>query len=835
MAGTRSHLALASACLLVAACQAPATAPPPGGPPDAGATPASGGAMASGGATGPGGLIGRMGGKLRGADADGDGISDLIERALGSDPAVPEPDADHDRIPDRIEALLGTKADKADSDGDGFTDLFERFESQHAVTDRLLGRLKDRIKGRLAGQFGVLATATSTDYDEDGTPAATDADDDGNGIPDADEDADLDGVANGIERTGYYAVTGSGAFKAWSGDQTQTYYKTDPMQWSTDADPYGDGMEASGLNMDSAVPFPGNHPLIPALPDVQVELTNYVVSPYATISNSSNAKQSNAWSQEVVDETVTTSNVKTSVNAKASYDSGAVSASVDAHVSTDDTTVHTNRVTTDSSTLNESGWSSATTTDTAKAGKLTVTLKYQNVGTSPAYSVTPTINLTTGGQTFTFTADKVSSLGSGLAQSSTTYSYPQTGSTTTMTLTLDELARIQSGTPLVTEVSDMSASVFTSIGGTLTDADQIAMRSAYLGSNDWSTYKQGVMQKSFELFNDTGDGNASKVRVYAPPAYSPGTASDPPDVTVVDALAWAHQATDAADGTLDLKIWDPTTGKYSKANTKNWMYFFDEDTADGITSSTDVLDLMVYAGSRVALKAQPDTDHQPALNETDFDHTAKSFEANVFDYYTPKTVTVKSASGGSTLLTLSEVANTAGSVWKSTAASALDIRPTGTEVLEITNDVGTVTSLALPAVTTGATTTTARGTIPNFPGTSNPFGNAQTNLTLGSGFMTVIWNEWQTSWTARVAPSNNTSWYVVSSGSAATQTAFNDLTYAGAAAYASKLAGGGTGKDVLANGNDASGVLLLWRQDRYLGKVLITRKSVQQAIWNMGI
>jgi hypothetical protein len=53
-------------------------------------------------------------------DSDGDGLSDLDELALGSDPTLA--DTDHDRLDDGVEGAMGTDPTRFDTDGDGFFD-----------------------------------------------------------------------------------------------------------------------------------------------------------------------------------------------------------------------------------------------------------------------------------------------------------------------------------------------------------------------------------------------------------------------------------------------------------------------------------------------------------------------------------------------------------------------------------------------------------------------------------------------------------------------------------------------------------------------------------------
>ena len=90
-------------------------------------------------------------------------------------------------------------------------------------------------------------------------------------------DSDGDGVPNEFEIEGYYYDVEDGEFKLWDGDTNIIHYHTDPKQPSTDQDPYSDGMEVSGVKMDTSVAEPGNHPLVPAYPDIYVSIVGYDV------------------------------------------------------------------------------------------------------------------------------------------------------------------------------------------------------------------------------------------------------------------------------------------------------------------------------------------------------------------------------------------------------------------------------------------------------------------------------------------------------------------------------------------------------------------------------
>ncbi|MEQ1572216.1 MAG: MopE-related protein, partial [Myxococcota bacterium] len=99
-------------------------------------------------------------------DSDGDGLSDLLEAELGTDPA--QVDTDGDGLWDGAELDLGTTPTDPDSDADGWSD----------------------------GEEG------GGDTDLDGVIDALDPDDDGDGVPTADEpggDLDQDGLPNHLD------------------------------------------------------------------------------------------------------------------------------------------------------------------------------------------------------------------------------------------------------------------------------------------------------------------------------------------------------------------------------------------------------------------------------------------------------------------------------------------------------------------------------------------------------------------------------------------------------------------------------------------------------------
>lgn len=123
-----------------------------------------------------------------GTDSDGDGLTDVQEEIIGSDPD--NADTDGDGLSDGIEVNeLGASPVLADSDGDGISDYFEvrgfvgpdvaQWYLDPFNADTNLDGLQDGLECSVEG--GALVCP---DTDGDGVPDAFDDDNDGDGVPD---------------------------------------------------------------------------------------------------------------------------------------------------------------------------------------------------------------------------------------------------------------------------------------------------------------------------------------------------------------------------------------------------------------------------------------------------------------------------------------------------------------------------------------------------------------------------------------------------------------------------------------------------------------------------
>ncbi|MCL4705105.1 T9SS type A sorting domain-containing protein [bacterium] len=269
-------------------------------------------------------------------------------------------------------------------------------------------------------------------------------------------DDDEDGIENLLEVNGFTYSPGAG-LQPWDGDTTKTYYKTDPLRWSTDGDPYSDFMEVSGVNMPAGVPAPENHPLVAARPVIKIGMDNYDVIPISEITTSEGGEQSSSFTNE----TSSSDEVGGEVTVGASLNPlKLVSAEVTASYS------HTWTRTQSSTSSFGTNWSNTRSTNPSQAARLKLNVYMQNLGSATALEVKPTFNLVLGEKTIaTLTPNQVANrlAPAGLPRSR----YPEFGSiaiekddqNNDIILTLEELKAVQMGAPLGLVVTQMQADV----------------------------------------------------------------------------------------------------------------------------------------------------------------------------------------------------------------------------------------------------------------------------------------------------------------------------------------------------------------------------------------
>jgi hypothetical protein len=291
------------------------------------------------------------------------------------------PDSDGDSIPDAIEDELGSDPNNRDSDFDGLVDNYELFEPGYRRDDRL------------------------PDRDRDGLIASVDSDENDDRINDGEViDTDGDGVANFLEYYGYTYDFLTGQFSLWDGNPDTPHYFTDPLQPSTDQDAYPDGMEVSGLFLDPTVRAPGNDPLVPAYPNLVVELASYSVTLNETIelTESESISQGRNWTRQTDRTHSYTNEINWGVGVTAGFEAsaepkvtGEVSANLGGSYSgTNSVSVSVGQ---GESITSDEGWSVARTSNPSEAARIKLFLKIHNRGTAPISNIVPTLTLKIGG------------------------------------------------------------------------------------------------------------------------------------------------------------------------------------------------------------------------------------------------------------------------------------------------------------------------------------------------------------------------------------------------------------------------------------------------------
>ncbi len=539
----------------------------------------------------------------------------LYDMVQAADPA----DSDGDNLPDEVELFLGTDPNDRDSDLAGPDAFFDSFE----------------IFGN--GYFDYYDLIP--DADHDGLIAALDADDNGDGINDGQTtDSDNDGIANYLEYYGYTYNWMSGTYHPWDGHSiNKPYFKTDPLQPSSDQDPYSDSMEVSGAFMDVSVESPGDYPMVPAYPDIIVRLEGYdvTVNEEITLEEGKSLEKGTEWSTQTSwgSSYSFQHGWEVSAGVEAGYDDGFVGkVSVSGKYGQTYNTTTTNGVTVSlgGSAASSQEWSKATCTNPTDAAHMKIYLKVYNQGTSCASNIVPTITLKIGNRNVaTFdTGTQINLLEPGgvyPAQPST-YWVLDSASSGPIILTLDELRALECGAPVSVVITQMKADVML-----MNESGQ------WESAGDWGEYMARCEAVCSNMYLEIGGGNFLHYLVYS------GNEPSAPEVTFGDALAWA-----AGAGTTPTELWITYTddsGQQKTASLEDWQFAFDAQTLmdNGFTGSPlqpptadfnlNHLVLSPYSEilGTIPREQIPDVEG-PQVIYAYFDNLQKKVQALTFDY-----------------------------------------------------------------------------------------------------------------------------------------------------------------------------------------------------------
>jgi hypothetical protein len=183
----------------------------------------------------------------RDSDTDDDGLNDGDEITHGTDPL--NPDTDRDGLTDFDEMMRGTDPTNPDTDGDGLTDGYEVTQGTDPLNpDDPLG---DTTGGSTVSSGDGLSDISTDDADGDGL---SDGDEDTHGTDPNNPDSDGDGVNDGDEVINGTDPTNPDTDGDGLNDGDEITHGTDPSYEDTDFDGLSDGDEVNTWSTDPTDP-----------------------------------------------------------------------------------------------------------------------------------------------------------------------------------------------------------------------------------------------------------------------------------------------------------------------------------------------------------------------------------------------------------------------------------------------------------------------------------------------------------------------------------------------------------------------------------------------------
>lgn len=546
----------------------------------------------------------------------------------------PVSDSDGDGLTDDFEVYLGTNPNDQDTDGDGLYDFGEIFGN-----------------GVFNGQDLI------PDDDGDGIYAVFDPDDDNDGVNDGEfVDTDNDGIPNYLEIYGYTYNWMSGRFLPWDeedvkNDPSVPYYKSDPLQPSTDQDPYSDSMEVSGAFMDVTVEPPGDLPMVPAYPDIVVKLERYEVTLNADITTSTGTSlaKGDTWNTDTYDTHTHTDEsnweVGLEVSAKFGISGGTeVKASYTHGESEADSTTTGTVKSSGGSSLTTEDWSTGRSWNPTEAAHIKLYFKFYNYGTAAANNIIPTLTLRIGGKniaTFEPGNSQINLLEPGGVYPTVPGAYWVVDSIDTgagvvdISLTMDELRALETGAPVSVVLTQMTADVL-----------RMTEDGVWEIVGDWNAYMSRYNAVCSNLLMDIGDGNAINYLVYS------DNSSSAPKVTLRDALLWVAGGAEEGDQQL-IRYYDRVNGGVGERDLAGWDFAVDRATWDAskplwdadedgqVDDGFNLFDLVLGPNSKITGRAPHPGDPaegRPKIHYAYFDEANSVIRAYVSDYYGVKSV-----------------------------------------------------------------------------------------------------------------------------------------------------------------------------------------------------
>lgn len=453
------------------------------------------------------------------------------------------PDTDGDSLPDTIEGRLGTDPSDRDDDRDGLSDNFELFGTGFHRDDPL------------------------PDRDHDGLIAPLDSDDDADRVNDGEViDTDGDGIPNYLEYYGYTHDFLTGEFLVWNGDPDVPHFFTDPLHASTDQDAYSDATEASGAMLDPSVEGPGTDPLVPAYPNIVVELTGYTVTlnEEIEISHGTSLEKGRSWTRETAqsysetDEAGWQAGVESTIGTEPGVK---VSANYGEKWSGTNST--STSVAVGESVTSTENWSMARSFNPTDAARIKLFLKVHNRGTAPLSNLSPTLTMKIGGlnvATFEPGSSQVHMLVPGAtypADVGVYWTVSTMSDNSPLSLTMTELRALERGAPVSITVTQIRGDVM-----------RLSSQVTWERIGDVNEYVGRCDAVCANLRIDFGDGHLIHHLVYADDSPSA------PPMTLGDAL----ERLGMQDGTMHYADRD---GILRSRSLTGFNFAFDDDTLRG--------------------------------------------------------------------------------------------------------------------------------------------------------------------------------------------------------------------------------------------------------------
>lgn len=271
-------------------------------------------------------------------------------------------------------------------------------------------------------------------------------------------DLDEDGIPDQLEMEGFMWDATTREFARWNLDPGTRRYFTDPDRVSTAGDPYSDAMEVSGIGMDPTVSASEDEPLVPAAPRITAVVTRYTIQMLEElqISTGGSIESSESWNVKTAEEYSSTKENSTALEVGVSVgaEAGFPVVSVDTELSVSQQTTSSRSYTESESTAFGSGggvastqdWSRTTTVNSGEVATMSFTVDFTNLGNAASTEIVPTFVLLVGGVPIdTFESDiTIDPLDGGQQLRDNVHD---------VTLSLNELQRLESGAPITLRMS----------------------------------------------------------------------------------------------------------------------------------------------------------------------------------------------------------------------------------------------------------------------------------------------------------------------------------------------------------------------------------------------